>query len=91
MLIGLWSNAKIAVSLKYIRSFFRSLELPLINTKLYIELNWTKHSAISNVDGATAFQITKTELYAPVVTLNTDTAQNPIFSHGENMGKNTKR
>ena len=27
--------------LKYISNFFRSLELPLINTKLYIELNWT--------------------------------------------------
>ena len=27
---------------------------------------------MSDVDGATAFQVTKTELYAPVVTLNTD-------------------
>ena len=30
-----WKNVKIIVPLKYISSFFRSLELPLINTKLY--------------------------------------------------------
>ena len=45
--------------------------MPLINTKLYLELNWTKHSIISNVAGATTFQITKNELYVPVVTLKT--------------------
>ena len=37
-----------------------------------MELNWTKHSIISNVNTATTFQMTKTELYVPVVTLNTD-------------------
>ena len=35
----LWENVTIVVSLKYISNFFRSLELILINTKLYIELN----------------------------------------------------
>ena len=44
----------------------------MINTKLYIELNWTKDSVLSNVIGATQFQITKTELYVPVVTLDTE-------------------
>ena len=34
---AVWKNAKIIVPLKYISSFFRSLEMPLINTKLYIE------------------------------------------------------
>ena len=34
-----WKNVNIAVPLKCISNFFRSLELPLINTKLYIELN----------------------------------------------------
>ena len=51
----LWKNVKIAVSLKYISNFFRSLELPSINTKLYIELNWTKHSVISTKDTATTY------------------------------------
>ena len=39
----IWKNIKIVVSLKYISNFFRNLELPLINTKLYMELNWTKY------------------------------------------------
>ena len=45
---ALWKNAKIIAPLKYISSFFKSLELPLINTKLYIELNYTKNSVISD-------------------------------------------
>ena len=37
-----------------------------------MELNWTKHSVMSNVAGDTTFQITNTELHVPVVTLKTD-------------------
>ena len=69
---AVWKNAKIIVPLKYISSFFRSLELPLINTRLYIELNYSKNSVISNVAGDSTFKITKTELYVPLVTLNTE-------------------
>ena len=65
-------NAQIMVPLKYISSFCRSLELPLINTKLYIQLNYTKNSVILTADGESTFKITKTELYIPVVTLNTE-------------------
>ena len=35
----IWENIKIVVPLKDISNFFRNLELPLINTKLYMELN----------------------------------------------------
>ena len=35
----IWKNIKILIPLKYISKFFKNLELPLINTKLYIELN----------------------------------------------------
>ena len=59
----LWKDIKIVVPLNYISNFFRNLELPLINTKLYVELNWTKYSI---------FQIKKGELYIPVETLNTE-------------------
>ena len=69
---AVWKNVKIIVPLKYISSFFRSLEIPLINTKLYIELNYSKNSIISNVEGDSTFKITKTELHVPVVTLNTE-------------------
>ena len=70
----IWKNAKIIVPLKYVSSLFRSLELPLINTKLYIQLNYTKNSVISTIDVANSstFKITKTELYVLFVTLKTE-------------------
>ena len=40
----LWKNVKTAVPLKYVSNFFRLLELSLINTTLYIELNWSNHT-----------------------------------------------
>ena len=67
----IWENTQIVVPLKYISSFFRSLELIFINTKLYMELKWAKHSVMSNVVGNSKFQITKTELYVPVMILKT--------------------
>ena len=67
-----WKNIKITVPLKYISNFFKLLELPLINTKLYMELNWTKYSVLSSINQHSIFQITKGELYIPVVTLNTE-------------------
>ena len=68
----IWKNIKIVVPRKYIRNFFRNLELPLINTKLYMELNWTNYSVLCNQNQYSIFQITKGELYIPVVTLNTE-------------------
>ena len=68
----LWKNIKIVVPLKYISNFFRPLELPLISIKLYMELNWTKYSVLSSINQNSIFQITKGELYIPVVTLNTE-------------------
>ena len=72
---AVWKNAQIIVPVNYISSFFRSLELPLINTKIYSQLNCTKNSVISNANANnnnTSFKITKTELYVPVVTLKTE-------------------
>ena len=69
---AIWKNAKIMIPLKYVGNLFRSLELPLINTELYLQLNWTKDSVISDATGITTFKITKTALYVPVVTLKTE-------------------
>ena len=70
---AVWKNAQIIVPLKYISSFFRSLELLLINTKLYIQLNYTEKSVIpTDATDSTTFKIVKTDLYVPVVTLNTE-------------------
>ena len=68
----IWKNNKIVVPLKYISNFFRNLELPLINTKLYMELNWAKYSVLCNQDQNSILQITKGELYIPAVTLNAE-------------------
>ena len=68
----IWKNIKIVIPLKYISNFFRNLSLPLINTKLYMELNWTKFSVLCKQHQNSIFQITKGELYIPVVTLNTE-------------------
>ena len=68
---GVLKNAKIVVPLKYLCNFFRSLEMPLINCKIHLELNWTKDYIMSSVAGATTFKITSTKLYVPIVTLST--------------------
>ena len=67
---------KIAVPLKHMSNFWRSLEMPLINCKIHLELNWSKNCVIPNVVGATTFKITNTKLYVPIVTLSSkDTAK----------------
>ena len=84
-----YKNAQIFVPLKYVSSFFRSLELPMINTKLHLELSWTKSCIMKTVEQNTnndtnTFQVTKTEFYVPVVTLKTSDNEklNDLLSSG---------
>ena len=70
------NNVKIVVPLKYLSNFFRSLEMPLINCKIHLELNWTKDCVLSSTDSdnnanLTSFKITETKFYIPIVTLST--------------------
>ena len=68
------NNVKIAVPLKYLSNFFRSLEMPLINCKIHLELNWTKNCVLPSADGNggdVSFKITETKLYVPIITLST--------------------
>ena len=69
------NNVKLVVPLKYVSSFFRSLEMPLVNCKIDLELAWHKDCIISSADAAggqvVSFMITNTKLYVPVVTLFT--------------------
>ena len=44
---GVLKNGKIAVPLKYLSNFWRSLEMPLINCKIHLELKWTKNCVMS--------------------------------------------
>ena len=66
---GVFKDVKIAVPLKYLSNFWRSLEMPLINCKIHLELNWTKDCVMSTI-ADTTFKITNTKLYVPIVTLS---------------------
>ena len=44
-------NVKIVVPLKYLSNFFRSLEIPLINCKIKLNLTWKKECVLSTGDG----------------------------------------
>ena len=63
-------NVKVVVPLKYLSNFFRSLEMPLINCKIKLNLTWKKECVLSNQGGAAAFIINDTKMYVPVVTLS---------------------
>ena len=61
-------DVKIAVLLKYLSDFSRSLEMPLINCKIHFELNLSKDCVMSTIANA-KFKITNTKLYVPIVAL----------------------
>ena len=68
---GNTKNVEIAVSLKYLSNFWRTLEMPLINCDINFILTWSEDCVISSATGATKFKITDTKLYVPFVTLST--------------------
>ena len=59
------------VSLNYLSSFWRTLEITLINCEFNLILIWSSTCVITNSNGAGTFVITDTKLYVPVVTLST--------------------
>ena len=64
------------VPLKYLSSFWTSLEMPLINCEINLILTWSVNCVISSaaaftMTDTTAFAITDTKLYVPVLTLST--------------------
>ena len=66
---GVFKDLKIAVPLKYLSNFWRSLEMPLINCKIHLELNWSKDCVMSTI-ADTTFKIKNINLYVPIVTLS---------------------
>ena len=63
------NGVKIAVSLKYLSNFWRSLEMPLINFKVELSLKWYERCLLTAANTAT-FRITDAKLYVPIVTLS---------------------
>ena len=77
-------NVKIVEPLKYLGNFFRSLEMPLINCKIKLNLTWKKECVLSTADDDAAFIINDTKLYVPVVTLSKE--DNKDFIEQQNKG-----
>ena len=86
-------NVKIVVPLKYLSNFFRSLEMPLINCKIKLNLTWKKECVLStDADAAAAnaannslFIINDTKLYVPVVTLSKEDNKDFIDQQNKNF------
>ena len=78
------NGVKIAVPLKYLSNFWRSLEIPLINCKVKIFLVWTENcllsggenindaEAVANAGTAATFKITDAKLYVLIVTFSAE-------------------
>ena len=58
----------IIVPLQYLSNFWRTLEIPLINSEVNLILTWSPNCVITN---STVAGITDTKLFVPVVTLPT--------------------
>ena len=71
---GRKNGVKIAVPLKYLSSFWRSLEMPLVNCKVELSLKWIENCVLTTAANANAnkatFEITDAKLYVAIVTLS---------------------
>ena len=67
---GNTKDDEVAVPLKYLRNFWRTLEMPSVNCEINLILTWSEDCVISSATGATKFKITDTKLDVPVVTLS---------------------
>ena len=56
-----FKGVNIVVPLKYLSNIWRSLEIPLSNCKIHLELSWTKDCELANTNANTRFKITNTK------------------------------
>ena len=67
------------VPLAYLSPFWRTLELPLINSEIELILTWPANCVIvasNDANQNATFAITDTKLYVLVITLKTKVVQN---------------
>ena len=79
---GTKKDLKIAVPLKYLSNFWRSLEMPLINCKVELSLKCIENCVLTSAaiganaeatgTESTTFEITEAKLYEPIVTLSAE-------------------
>ena len=58
------------------RNFWRSLEIPLINCRVYLELNWIEDCILSSAENSAKFEKADAKLHVPIVTLSTKDSEN---------------
>ena len=68
---GRKNGVNIAVQLKYLSNFWRSLEMPLIKYKVELSLKWIENCELTVANTGT-FKITNAKLYVPIITLKTE-------------------
>ena len=56
---------------KYLSNFWRSLEMPLINCKVHLQLNWIEDCILSSDGDSVKFKIADAKLHVPIMTLST--------------------
>ena len=69
-------DTKTVVPLKCLCNFWRLLEMPLINRKVYLELNWIEECILSSAGGTAKCGITDANWHVPIVTLSTKDSAN---------------
>ena len=73
-------DTKIVVPLEYLSNFWRSLEMPLINCKFHLELNWIKDCilfhCIPSAGNFAECEIINAALHVAIVTLSTKNSVN---------------
>ena len=71
---GTKNGVKIAVPLKYLSNFWRTIEMPLINCKVELSLKWIKNSVLTTTANANKviFEMPDARLYVPIVTLSAE-------------------
>ena len=78
------TSVKVVVPLKNLSNFFRSLEMPLINCKIKLNLTWKKECVLSTDAGDAVFIINDTKMCVLVVTLSKEDNKN--FIEQKNKG-----
>ena len=81
--IDLVKKVEIVVPLKHLSNFWKSLDMPLINCEVSLNLTWSERYVITSLERRkitntrkdssptnATFKITDTKLYVPVVTLS---------------------
>ena len=67
-----------AVPLKYLGNFWKTLEMHLINCKINLIITWSLTCVITNSIGAGTFAITDRKRYIPVATLSIQNNLKPL-------------